>query len=113
MGMLLRPAASVRQVIPEAVVPAACGLCADEPDSIRLDFGSLATDTEDDLLREGMDTQTLYLGGGHQVCRKDAFGDIHNTRTDAAYACVCTLSGVLHGGLTLACLEASGVSVSA
>ena len=56
-----QPAATVREVIPEAVAPAAQSLRADQPGTAR----SPAPDIDDDLLREGLDTQTLYMGGGH------------------------------------------------
>ena len=63
-----QPAATVREAIPEAVAPAAQSLRADAPGTAR----GPAPDMDDDLLREGLDTQTLYMGGGHQGCQMDA-----------------------------------------
>ena len=60
-----QPAATVREAIPEAVAPSAQSLRADAPGTARSPVPDL---DDDDLLREGMHSQPLCMGGGHPQC---------------------------------------------
>jgi len=60
-----QPAATVTEATPEAVAPAAAtsSLPADAPDASERLFYRPAPERNDDVLREGLDTQSLFIGG--------------------------------------------------